>query len=165
MTLAASLAPKPYAGLIPDTAAGRDDVFFFGTLMHHEVLETVLDRRVVAHELQGATLSGFRRERAAAASYPVLVADPTARVAGRLLQRPSRRCIRRINHFEDDEYRAGRLTVWSEGTARDAWVFLPLDHVAMMRPSGEPWELESWADRHLAAYRRAIAHWMADAPR
>ncbi len=164
MTLAARvLAPaaaQSDAALIPETAAGRDHLFFFGTLMHHEVLERVLDRRVLPHELRPATLGGFRRERAAQASYPVLVADPAASVAGRLLCRPSRRCIRRINHFEDEEYHARRLTVASHGASLAAWVFLPLEHVPMMQPSGEPWDLESWAVAHLDAYRQAITRWM-----
>lgn len=164
MILTAPPGPVPYADLIPESADGREPVFFFGTLLHDVVLEAVLDRRVAAHETRPATLSGFRRERAALASYPVLVEDPAASVAGRILERPSRRCIRRINHFEDDEYRARRLTVISHGTPLDAWVFMPLEHVAMMRPSGEPWDLDSWATAHLDAYRRAIAHWMADAP-
>lgn len=154
-----------YADLIPTHAAGRDSVFFFGTLMHQEVLETVLDRRVAEHETtEPAILAGWRRERAAAASYPVLVPDPGAAVEGRLLHRPSERCILRINHFEDDEYRADRVTVTVGRTPLTAWVFLPLDHVAMMQPSGEPWHLDHWAEQHLDAYRHAIAHWMADAP-
>lgn len=164
MTLTAPPLTAPYPDLIPESAAGREPVFFFGTLMHDEVLEAVLDRRVGAHEIRPATLSGFRRERAARASYPVLVEDPAACVTGRLLERPSRRCIGRINHFEDDEYHARRLAVVSQGSRLDAWVFMPLEHVAMMRPSGEPWDLDSWAAAHLDAYRRAIAHWMADAP-
>jgi hypothetical protein len=164
MTLVAPARPARYVDLIPEAAAGRDDVFFFGTLMHDVVLEAVLDRRVEPHESRPATLSGFRRERAAEASYPVLVEDPSANIPGRLLCRPSGRCIARINHFEDDEYHARRLAVRSHGRVHAAWVFLPLDHVAMMRPSGEPWELEHWAAAHLDGYRRAISQWMADAP-
>jgi gamma-glutamylcyclotransferase (GGCT)/AIG2-like uncharacterized protein YtfP len=155
----------PYPDLIPTSAAGRDPLFFFGTLMHHEVLETVLDRRVADHETtEPAILHGYRRERAAAASYPVLVRDKGARVEGRLLHRPSERCILRINHFEDEEYRASRVTVTVGRNRLAAWVFLPLDHVAMMRPSGEPWHLDHWAAQHLDAYREAIAGWMVDAP-
>jgi ADP-ribose pyrophosphatase len=154
----------PYADLIPTSAAGRDPIFFFGTLMHDDVLEAVLDRSVAAHETTAALLRGYRRERAAAASYPVLVEDPGAAVEGRLLHRPTRRCILRVNHFEDDEYRACRLTVLAAGQPLAAWVFLPLDHVAMMQPSGEPWHLDRWAGQHLDAYREAIDGWMADAP-
>jgi gamma-glutamylcyclotransferase (GGCT)/AIG2-like uncharacterized protein YtfP len=154
-----------YADLIPMHAARRDPVFFFGTLLHHEVLETVLDRSVADHEItEPAILPGWRRERAAAASYPVLVPDAAARVEGRLLHGPSERCILRINHFEDEEYRASRVTVTADERELSAWVFLPLDHVAMMRPSGEPWHLDRWAHEHLDTYRHAIAHWMADAP-
>ena len=152
------------AELIPTHAAGRDHVFFFGTLMHREVLEAVLDRRVAGHEISPARLEGYRRERAAAASYPVLVPDPGAAVEGRLLLRPSLRCIRRINHFEDEEYRALRVAVINGDSRIVAWVFLPLDHVETMRPSGEPWDLDRWASEHIDAYRQAIAHWMADAP-
>lgn len=155
---------KAYAGLIPATAADRDAVFFFGTLMHDEVLARVLDRLVAGHETAPAQLAGFRRERAASASYPVLVEEPEALVEGRLLHRPSRRDILRINHFEDDEYRAHRLTVVTGDMHTDAWVFLGLDDVAMMQPSGELWHLEHWADRHLDGYMIEIDGWMANAP-
>lgn len=150
--------------LIPEAVAGRDDVFFFGTLIHLEVLAAVLDRPVAEHETSEATLHGFRRERAAAASYPVLVAAPGDRVTGRLLHRPSRRDIRRINHFEDDEYSARRLIVEAASGARAAWAFMGLAEVATMRPSGEPWHPGSWAEQHLAGYREAIRHWMRGAP-
>lgn len=153
-----------YADLIPETAADRDAVFFFGTLMHDEVLARVLDRSVAGHETAPAQLAGFRRERAASASYPVLVEDPEADVEGRLLHRPSRRDILRINHFEDDEYRAHRLTVETDGIHIDAWVFLAHDDVAMMQPSGETWHLNHWAARHLDAYRAEIDGWMANSP-
>ncbi len=164
MTGLTTAAPAAYADLIPPTAAGRDPLFFFGTLMHDAVLESVLDRPVASHETTAALLRGYRRERAAAASYPVLVEDSTATVEGRLLHRPTWRCIMRINHFEDEEYRACRLTVLAVGRSVAAWVFLPLDHVAMMRPSGEPWHLDHWAEQHLDVYQEAINGWMADAP-
>jgi hypothetical protein len=162
-----SVLARPAAtcpALIPASAAGRDHVFFFGTLMHVVVLETVLDRPVEHHETMPARLCGYRRERAASASYPVLVDDPRGVVEGRLLQRPSVRDIRRINHFEADEYRAVRLDVDAGRHRHQAWVFVALDDVEAMRPSGEPWDLERWAAAHLGAYRRAIEHWMADAP-
>jgi gamma-glutamylcyclotransferase (GGCT)/AIG2-like uncharacterized protein YtfP len=162
LTLLATAAP--YADLIPRSAAGREPIFFFGTLMHEAVLAAVLDRPVATHELAPAVLRGYRRERAAAASYPVLVEDPRSTVEGRLLHRPTERCILRINHFEDEEYRACRLKVQTADSLVTAWVFLPLDNVAMMRPSGEPWHLDHWAGQHLDAYRDAIDDWMADAP-
>lgn len=151
--------------LIPEVAAGRDDVFFFGTLMHPEVLSAVLDRDLDAQETSPATLHAYRCERAALACYPVLVPDPAASVAGRLLHRPSRRDIRRINHFEDEEYTARRKTVQSAIGRCPAWVFMAVSGVAMMRPSGEPWHLDRWAEAHLEDYRQAIRRWMADAPK
>jgi len=150
--------------LIPESAAGRDDVFFFGTLVHPEVLTAVLDRDLRAHETSPATLHAYRCERAALASYPVLVPDPAASVAGRLLHRPSRRDIRRVNHFEDEEYTATRVIVRSVLGRRPAWAFMALGGVAMMRPSGEPWQLDRWAEAHLHSYRLAIRQWMSNAP-
>ncbi|MEZ5905685.1 MAG: gamma-glutamylcyclotransferase family protein [Geminicoccaceae bacterium] len=149
------------AGLIPVRAAGRADVFLYGTLAHDEVLAAVLGRPIVPGELAPAVLAGYRREAAIGASYPVLVADATAEVAGRLLRRPSLRELRRINHYEADEYLAEELPVSVAGLQQPAWVFLAL---AAMVPSGRPWELEQWAAAHLPAFHQRIVVWMRDAP-
>lgn len=148
-------------GLIPAKAAGRADVFLYGTLAHEEVLAAVLDRPIVQGELVPAVLAGYRREAALGVSYPVLVVDPVAEVAGRLLRRPSLRELRRINHYESEEYLAEELPVSVAGLQQQAWVFLAL---AAMVPSGRPWELEEWAATHLPAFRQRIADWMLDAP-
>lgn len=149
------------AGLIPAEAAGRADVFLYGTLAHEEVLAAVLDRPVVPGELVPAVLAGYRREAALGVSYPVLVADPAAEVAGRLLRRPNLRELRRINHYEADEYLAEELPVSAGGLQQSAWVFLAL---AAMVPTGRAWELEEWSATHLPDFRQRIAAWMLDAP-
>ncbi len=149
------------AGLIPARAAGRADVFLYGTLAHEEVLAVVLDRPIVPGELVPAVLAGYRREAALGVSYPVLVADPAAEVTGRLLRRPSLRELRRINHYEADEYVAEELPVSAAGLQQLAWVFLAL---TAMVPTGRPWELEAWAATHLPGFRQRLAAWMQDAP-
>lgn len=159
--MADALARAAPGGLIPLAAAGRDDVFVFGTLVHHEVLELVVDRSVAPGELVPAVLAGHRRETAAGASYPVLVADPVGAVDGRLLRRPSLRDIQRLNHYEADEYAAAQLVVTVAARPQPAWVFMALDHLV---PSGEPWDLERWAAAHLEQHRRRLARWMAEAP-
>lgn len=149
----------PGSGLIPASAAGRDDVFLYGTLAHEAVLAAVRGRPVAPGELVPATLTGYRREGALGASYPVLVVDPAAEVAGLLLRRPGADELRRLNHFEAEEYVAARVTVLVEERPRDAWVYLALD---VMQPSGRPWEVEAWAARHLADYLDRIDGWLRD---
>lgn len=164
MTMPASVLAPPPTRLIPEAAADRDAIFFFGTLMHEQVLSAVLDRPMLPSAMTAATLAGFRRERAMAASYPVLVADPSSTIEGRLLSRPTLRDIRRINHFDDDEYEARQVIVETSNGVRLAWVFMVLDGVAMMRPSGEPWALEPWVRHHIDGYLEAVQGWMANAP-
>ncbi len=144
--------------MIPPEAAGQDDVFFFGTLMHEGVLARVLDRPLRPNELLPAALPGYRRVRALNASYPVLVDTADGLVAGVRLVRPDRRDIERINHFEADEYEARRLRL-EDGAA--AWGFIGLDALAA---SNEPWDLDAWAARHMPAYLvEVVDYWMADA--
>ena len=146
------------APMIPPEATGRDDVFFFGTLMHADVLARVLDRSLRPNELLPATLLGYRRVRALNASYPILVEAAESLVAGVRLVRPNRRDIERINHFEADEYEARRLTLEDGGAA---WVFIGLD---ALPASNEPWDLDVWAVRHMPAYLvEVVDYWMADA--
>lgn len=147
-------------GLIPASAAGRDDVFLYGTLAHEEVLAAVRGRPTAPGELLPAILKGHRRERAAGASYPVLVADPSAEVAGLLLRRPGPDELRRLNRFEAEEYVAARVTVTVGGRLREAWAYLALD---IMRPSGDLWDLDAWAARHLDDYLQRIDDWLEEA--
>ena len=108
MRRAMAVAPPPAdaAAMIPISAAGRVPLFLFGTLMDLDLLTYLLQRPVDVEDLVPATIHGFRRARAAGASYPVLVAEPGGMVAGRLLRRVTVRDIARINHYESEEYRA-----------------------------------------------------------
>lgn len=153
--------PNIAAELIPAEAAGRDPIFFFGTLMHRAVLQAVLDRPVREREIETATLAGYRRVQALGAPYPVLVRDARSEVEGSLLIRPSLRDIRRINHFEDEEYHAMLLTICTSGGNQAAWVFLALETLAA---SGIAWDLDSWAELHLESFLGHVEKWMADAP-
>src|SRR3954451_21868760 len=75
------------APMITLFAAGRQPLFFFGALMDLDVLAYLLERPVDLDDLQPATIAGFRRVRAAGASYPVLVPEAGGKVEGRLLRR------------------------------------------------------------------------------
>jgi gamma-glutamylcyclotransferase (GGCT)/AIG2-like uncharacterized protein YtfP len=148
------------AVMIPATAAGRQPLFFFGTLMDLDVLAYLLERPIDVDDLQPASLAGFRRVRAAGASYPVLVPQEGGAVEGRLLRRASAADIARINHYESGEYLAElRHVRAADGREVAAWLYLGLDHLS---PSGEPWSLAGWQRRHKAGFFAACDGWMAD---
>lgn len=160
-----ALARRPLrvAELIPLSAAGRQPLFFFGTLMDVDVLAYVLARPVDLDALVPAWIEGFRRVGSGAGSYPVLVPEPGGRVEGRLLRRASRRDIARINHYESGEYRAELRPVRGpDGAERPAWLYLGLDHLGT---TDEPWELATWQARHKDGFFAACDGWMADFPR
>ena len=73
--------------------------------MDREVLATVLDRPVAGGELSRAWLHGYRRVRAASASYPILVPAPGLVVGGVVFQPKDERDDVRIRHFEDGRVR------------------------------------------------------------
>ena len=160
--LATARRPIEAAELIPLAAAGRQPLFFFGTLTDLDVLAYVLQRPVDLHDLAPAWCAGFRRARTAGGSYPVLAREPNGRVEGRLLRRATRRDIARINHFESGEYRAElHLVVTADDAMRPAWLYLGLDHLAA---TSEPWSLATWQDEHKPGFFTACDRWMADCP-
>ena len=159
-SLAIALRPLDFAATIPVAAAGRQPLFFFGTLMDLDVLAYLLERPVDLDDLRPASIRGFRRVRAMAASYPVLVPHADGIVAGRLLRRATARDIARINHYESGEYLAElRHVVTFDGSEVAAWLYLGLDH---LQASGEPWSLAEWQVRDKAGFFAACDGWMAD---
>jgi hypothetical protein len=136
--------------------------FFFGTLMDRDVLEIVLGRPVGEDELVPARLRGYRRVRTARRPYPMLRPDPDGVIEGVLLIEASRRDETRILHFESGEY-VDRLTAVRSACGREieARVFFAL---AEMGETEEPWEPDSWASRHKAAFLQQCREWMRDCP-
>ena len=161
--LATARRPLDAAELIPLAAAGRQPLFFFGTLMDLDVLAYVLERPIDLDDLAPATLAGYRRVQAVGVSYPVLVPDRAGVVEGRLLRRATRRDIARINHFESGEYRAELHAVVYRTMARRrrhgsiwAWV--------ISAATAEPWSLAAWQAMHKPGFFAACDGWMADCP-
>ena len=147
--------------LLPISAAGREDVFFFGTLMHPQVLEAVLARPVAAGELSQARLPGYRRVKVLDATYPVIVEYEDSAVDGIILHRPSLYDILRINHFEDEEYTAGQVFVEMDGGFHPAWAFHALD---LSEATDEEWTLDSWSNDFMPSFLELVDGWMEDAP-
>jgi hypothetical protein len=136
--------------------------FFFGTLMDLDVLSTVLDRPLVGGELSRAWLHGYRRVRAATASYPVLVPATGLLVGGVLFQPQSSRDEVRIRHFEDGEYVDRWLMAQLPGGRRlPARVFFSLEALGC---TDHPWHLDEWAHEHKAAFLEQCREWMRDCP-
>lgn len=159
-SLAIALRALDVAAAIPTSAAGRQPLFFFGTLMDLDVLAYLLERPVDLDDLRPASISGFRRVRARSASYPVLVPESGQRVHGQLLRRATARDIARINHYESGEYLAElRQVVTADGTEIAAWLYLGLDH---LQAGDEPWSLEEWKARDKPGFFQACDGWMAD---
>lgn len=152
--------PIAAADTIPLSAAGRQPLFFFGTLMDLDVLAHVLARPIAVDDLMVATIEGYRRVGTTAGNYPVLLPEPGGVVEGRLLRRASRRDIARINHYESGEYRAELHEVHDATGARHAaWLYRALDHLGATE---EVWELTAWQERHKAGFFAACDGWMAD---
>jgi hypothetical protein len=154
--------PLDTGELIPLAAAGLQPLFFFGTLTDIDLLAYVLQRPIDLDDLAPASLRGFRRVRAEAVSYPVLIADPDGSVAGCMLRRATRRDIVRINHFESGEYRAElHPVVLAGGATHPAWLYLGLAHLAA---TAEPWSLRAWQATIKPGFFAACDEWMADCP-
>ncbi len=155
--------PRPLrvAEEVPASAVGREPLFFFGTLMDHEILSHLLQRPVSPASLEPARLPGFRRIRAHNADYPLLVPAPEGAVEGRLFRAYGEEDLRRINHYECDEYHAELHEVLRPcGESVPAWVYRGRE--AVLLKGREPWDLESWARIHKASFFARIDEWMAD---
>lgn len=162
MDCLANEAPPPIlqAPAIPLEAAGRDPLFFFGTLMDVEVLAYVLARPLAREQVVPAWIEGFRRMGTTGGSYPILVPAEDGLLEGRLLRCVSRRDIARINHYESGEYRAELRQVSLDGGTRvPAWLYLGLGH---LEADGRLWELEAWQARHKLGFFAACDAWMGD---
>jgi hypothetical protein len=136
--------------------------FFFGTLMDREVLATVLGRPIAGDELRRGWLHGYRRVRAASASYPILVPAPGLVVGGVVFTPRSALDEVRIRHFEEGEYAEHWSSVRLPGGRRlAARVFLALE---ALQATDEAWDLGSWASAYKAAFLVQCREWMRDCP-
>lgn len=136
--------------------------FFFGTLMDPDVLATVLDRPLAHEETVPAWLHDYRRVRAAAASYPLLVPAPGVVVGGVVFRPNDPRDDLRIRHFEGEEYAERWLSVQLVGgSRRAARVFFGAE---ALQPTDELWDLAAWRGVHKAAFLEQCREWLRDCP-
>lgn len=129
--------------------------FFYGTLMDPQILHAVLRRNVDQRRLRPAVLPGFRRVFHPAASYPVLIADAAAEVAGLLAAGMTLRDAQLLSAYEGPGYRLVSLPVRARPTTAPvtAGVFLPLQDGA---GSTAAWSYAAWRREHRDRFLREV---------
>ena len=147
------------APMIPLSAAGRQPLFFFGTLMDLDVLAYLLERPVDLDDLEPATITGFRRMTAVG---PLSRARARAGRRGRGSAVAPGHCPR---HRADQSLRergvSGGAAPVTTGAGREvaAWLYLGLDG---LEASDVPWSLEDWRRTVKPGFFAACDGWMAD---
>lgn len=112
------------------------DLFFYGTLCHLPLLETVLARPV---DVEPATLPGHRVQWSAEGAWPVLVPDPGAAAQGMLLRGATAEDLDRLDYYEGGfGYETALLRLASPEA--EALVYLP----PAGAPVAGPWSLADW---------------------
>lgn len=134
--------------------------FFFGSLMDPDVLAAVIGRTLPADRFEPAVLRGYRRIELADESYPALIAQPGARVAGVVVTGLDREDARRIRFFEgEDEFDLQRRSVeLADGRSQEAWVFTG---GAAIKPTERDWDYGAWRRLHKPEFLRLTRAFMA----
>ena len=123
--------------------------FFFGTLMDRDVLELVLARPVDAEAVRPAFLDGYRRVRVSKDTFPMLVADPQARVDGVVFETRTAEEDARILFFEDFDY---GLEPCHPRTADGVVEAMYCGIDSGLEASEEAWSLEDWAPTYKVGF-------------
>jgi len=118
--------------------------FFYGTLLDADLQAAVIGRAVSSDALVPASISGFRRVRAAGQTYPMLVPGlATDRVDGAVASGFARQEIERLIAYEGEGYVLTTLpALLADGGTTTAQVFLPV--AGGLKASNEPWDLATW---------------------
>ena len=132
--------------------------FFFGTLLDAELRAVVLGRELPESALGLAFLRDHARYCVAGEAFPLLVAEPGARVDGVLAEGIGPAEAARIAWYESDEYEIRETAVQTaDGQATEAFCCLA---GAAARHDGIAWDFAHW-QRHDRAFALLLAHdWM-----
>jgi hypothetical protein len=128
--------------------------FFYGTLIDPEILRAVLQRSIDPIRRRKAVLKGYRRVYRRGASYPVIIADATARVQGIVVSALTTRDVALLTLYEGQEYeiREHPVSCASIGVVR-AKVFFPGPECEV---SSESWTPEEWNRRFRQTFIRHV---------
>lgn len=130
-------------------------LFFYGTLRHIPLLETVIGRHAGRLDLASAVLPGHAALAARDGPFPVLMDDPVAEAMGIVVRGLSEQDITRLNFYEAGfDYDLRRLTLKS-GEVADVYVPTP----GAWKTEG-PWALDvwtrDWAEMSVATAREVM---------
>ena len=133
--------------------------FFFGSLRDGQILEVVIGRPLPQRALPAASLPGYRLERMARETFPLLVEAVDEVAPGVVVEGLLEADIARIHFFESIEYEPQTHTVdLAAGGRRACQIFAA---TAAGGRTGEAWRYEDWRPRHQARELREARLWMA----
>ena len=133
------------------------NLFFYGTLRHEALLETVLGDAGVA-ALRPAQLPGYRAYWADGHGFPFLTQEPGGQAIGLLAEGLSDDAIARLDFYEGGfGYGLHPVTVQTDHGPVAAQVWLVPDGTY---DRGAPFDLDDWARRRAALNVRAAAEVM-----
>ena len=117
------------------------DVFFFGSLRDHDLLQVVLGRRLEQEAIVPASLP----DRAACAlqdeAYPYLADLPGHNAEGIVVDGLSEHDMRRLEYYEEAEYGLSPVTVRCAGGLRQVMYFRSTEKIL---PTADLWDFHRW---------------------
>lgn len=135
------------------------DIFFFGSLRDHSLLQVVLERTVDPNDLASAFVTDRATLKVENEDYPYLANQSGARADGVLLRRASVEDVARLEYFEEEEYALQPIVVETPLGQVEAQHFAASEKGAR---GNEPWNFDTWLaeDQAVAieAARELIAH-------
>ena len=117
-------------------------LFFFGSLISEEMMETVLDHSINKLIYREAILNGYSLQKVKDENYPVLFKNQNAKVNGVLVKGLNQKDIRRIQFFEGEDYNLNKMTVEVSGNAEHALICSSTNNIGA---SKENWLFEEWS--------------------
>jgi gamma-glutamylcyclotransferase (GGCT)/AIG2-like uncharacterized protein YtfP len=130
-----------------------ETVFCYGTLEWPQVVETVTGRRFPGAP---AVLPGFARFRMRQQVYPAVVECEGAETRGLVWLGVDAHALARLDAFEGALYERRALEVRGEaGETFAAWAYV-LHPRERARLSDEPWDRDTFAQRHLATFLAGV---------
>lgn len=123
-------------------------LFVYGTLQDPDILRLVLGRVPDAAAMMAAEAPGYRAVAYPGRVYPALVAVPADSAPGLVISGLTPQEFGKLDAFEGDEYRRGRVAVLAGGQPLVAQTYLPVQAIAGDSP---PWSLAAWTALHKQA--------------
>jgi hypothetical protein len=124
--------------------------FFYGTLIDADVRRAVLGP-AAPRQVEAALLRGWRRVSVPGKTYPIVLADPQASVAGVLARGLTPAARRRLERYEDaDLYTVAEVEVVPAGRRRPLKALVFVAKTAAAAQWGRrsaTWDLDRWRRR------------------